>query len=130
MVHDLREDERELAGAILAGAKRRPDQAFGDYYRGKNSSCALGAAYEGIYRLPEAPEGVRPQRLDRIFDCLEGVVRACPEGCKKRLPLGALIVHLNDTHQWSRERIAEWIADPNVPQLESHHEEDPPRSIS
>jgi hypothetical protein len=51
MVHDLREDERELAGAILEGSKRRTDQAFGDYYRGRNSSCALGAAYEGIYRL-------------------------------------------------------------------------------
>ncbi|HEV8615803.1 MAG TPA: hypothetical protein VGU22_09955, partial [Methylomirabilota bacterium] len=51
MVHDLREDERELADAILEGSKRRTDQAFGDYYRGRNSSCALGAAYEGIYRL-------------------------------------------------------------------------------
>jgi hypothetical protein len=48
MVNDLRQDERELAGAILEGSKRRTDQAFGDYYRGRNSSCALGAAYEGI----------------------------------------------------------------------------------
>jgi hypothetical protein len=121
MVHKVREDERELAGAILAGAKRRPDQAFGDYYRGRNSSCALGAAYEGIYRLPDTPEGVRPQRLDRFFDCLEGVVRKCPEECKKRLPLGALIVHLNDDHHWTRERIAAWVADPNVDQIESSH---------
>jgi hypothetical protein len=120
MVHDLREDERELAGAILEGSKRRTDQAFGDYYRGRNSSCALGAAYEGIYRLPDTADGVRPQRLDRLFECLEGVVRICPEGCKKKLPLGALIVHLNDAHHWTRERIAAWVADPDVPQDESH----------
>jgi hypothetical protein len=70
----------------------------GDYYRGSNSSCALGAAYEGIYRLPDTADGVRPQRLDR----------------------GALIVHLNDAHHWTRERIAAWVADPDVPQDESH----------
>ena len=87
MVHDLTEDERELAGAILKGS-RRTDQAFGDYYRGRNSSCALGAAYEGIYRLPDTADGVRPQRLDRLFECLEGVVRTCPECSKKKLPLG------------------------------------------
>jgi hypothetical protein len=82
MVHDLREDERELAGAILEGSKRRTDQAFGDYYRGRNSSCALGAAYEGIYRLPDTADGIRPQRLDRLFECLEGVLRTCSE-CSK-----------------------------------------------
>jgi hypothetical protein len=98
MMHDLREDERELAGAVLEGSKRRTDQAFGDYYRGRNSSCALGAAYEGVCRLPDTADGVRPQRLDRLSECLEGVVRTCPECSKTKLPLGALIVHLNDAY--------------------------------
>ena len=75
--------EKELAQFIRTGATRRPDQAFGDYYRGRNSSCALGAAYEGIYRLPDKADGVRPQRLDRLFECLEGVARTCPECSKK-----------------------------------------------
>jgi hypothetical protein len=65
-------------------------------------------------------DGVRPQRLDRLFECLEGVVRTCPECSKKKLPLDALIVHLNDAHHWTRERIAAWVADPDVPQDESH----------
>jgi len=39
---------------------------------------------------------------------------------KKKLPLGALIVHVNDAHHWTRERIAAWVADPDVPQDESH----------
>jgi hypothetical protein len=47
-------------------------------------------------------DGVRPQRLDRLFECLKGVVRTFPECRKKKLPLGALIVHLNDAHHWTR----------------------------
>ena len=46
--------------------------------------------------------------------------RTCPECSKKKLPLGALIVHVNDAHHWTRERIAAWVADPDVPQDESH----------
>ena len=51
-----------------------------------------------MYRLPDPADGVRPQRVDRLFECLEGVVRTCPECSKKKLPLGALTVHLNDAH--------------------------------
>ena len=124
MVSDDREapprehhNERELAEYIRAGMKRRPDQAFGDYYQGHNASCALGAAYEAMYRLPSEAEGKRPTRdLDWFFDCLD-TVKACPgEGCKKRLFLAALLVHLNDDHRWSREQIANWLAgDPQKP---------------
>jgi hypothetical protein len=60
------------------------------------------------------------QKTPRSTVRLEGVVRTCPECSKKKLPLGALIVHLNDTHHWTRERIAAWVADPDVPQDESH----------
>jgi hypothetical protein len=35
------------------------------------------------------------------------------------LPLGALIVHLNDAHHWTRERIAAGVG-PDMPQDESH----------
>jgi hypothetical protein len=31
-----------------------------------------------------------------------------------------LIVHVNDAHHWTRERIAAWVAHPDVPQDESH----------
>ena len=31
------------------------------------------------------------------------------DGCKKRLLLSAMIVHLNDHHEWSREKIADWL---------------------
>jgi hypothetical protein len=104
-------DERELAEFIRRGMQRRPEQAFGDYYQGQNASCALGAAYEAMYRLPTDAEGQHPTRdLDWFFDCLD-TVKACPgEGCRKRLYLAALLVHLNDDHRWSREQIAAWLA--------------------
>lgn len=109
--------ERRLAEAIRDGAERRPDQAFGDYFRGRKASCALGAAYEGMYRLPGDMDGRRPTKdLEDYFDCLEGTVRACPgEGCRKVLSLAALIVHLNDAHRWSREAIAAWVAGEPAP---------------
>lgn len=105
-----RHDESELAEAIRFGARQRPEQAFGEYYQGRHASCALGAAYEGLYRLPEEVGQLHPKRLDRLFDCLEGTIRSCPEGCKKRLSLAAMIIHLNDDHHWDRERIAAWVA--------------------
>jgi hypothetical protein len=111
---EIRHDEAELAAAILEGTTHRPDQAFGRYFEGRRASCALGAAYEGIYRLPEQMDGLRPRRLDRFFDCLENTLRSCPVGCKKRLALGAMILHLNDDHHWTRARIAEWVAPPQT----------------
>jgi hypothetical protein len=103
--------ERELASFIRAGAERRPEQAYGDYFKGQRASCALGAAYEGMYRLPRQAEGLHPTKdLEWFFDCLEGTIRRCPgEGCQKKLALASIIVHLNDDHRWSREQIATWL---------------------
>jgi hypothetical protein len=103
------DDEEPLAQAMRRGIGRRPDQAFGDYYCGSRASCALGATYEGLYRLPKDAQGVVPKGLYRFYECLDFVIKRCPDGCRKQLPLGALIVHLNDDHRWSRERIADWL---------------------
>jgi len=111
-------DQRELAKAIRLGAARRP-QCFGSYFDERGGSCALGAAYDGMYELPRQarePGEIVPRNLERLFHCLEDVVKRCPEKteaavqCKKRLPLGAMIVHLNDDHGWTREQIAEWLS--------------------
>lgn len=99
---------KELAAFIREGMTKRTDQAFGDYFSGQNASCALGAAYEAMYRLPR--EGGHPTRdLDWFFDCLD-TVKACPaDGCKKKLFLAAILVHLNDDHLWTRDQIADWL---------------------
>jgi hypothetical protein len=104
-----KEDQAELAEAILTGARRRPVQSFGSYFGPEGGSCALGAAFEGVYLLPEDAHDAMPRRLDRFFHCLENTSRRCPAGCKKQIPIGALIVHLNDDHHWTREQVAAWL---------------------
>ena len=104
--------EKELASYIREGMQRRPEQAYGDYFKGQNASCALGAAYDGMYRVPGDTSKTRPTKdLDNIFDCLERTIRQCPaERCTKNLGLAVIIVHLNDDHCWSRDQIADWVA--------------------
>ena len=110
VVADQHHGTKELASAIRAGASRRPEQAFGDYFVGRRASCALGAAYEGIYRLAADMDGQRPTKdLTTFFDCLKVRPPVPVEGCKKRLLLSAMIVHLNDHHAGSREHIADWL---------------------
>ena len=58
---------------------------FADLLRG-DASCALGAAYEGMHRLPAEAEGVRPRDLWRLFDCLENTLRRCPAGSDDPAP--------------------------------------------
>jgi hypothetical protein len=102
--------EKELAAFIRTGSARRPVQAIGHYFQGRNASCALGAAYEGMYRLPADADNVHPSKdLQWFFTCLDTVKRCPAEGCKKKLSLAAVIVHLNDDHLWSREDIAAWV---------------------
>jgi hypothetical protein len=115
---EVRHDEAELAKAILDGSQARPEQAYGEYFEGRRASCALGAAYEGMYPLPAEASGIRPRHLERLFDCLEYTLRSCPEGCRKRLALGAMILHLNDDHRWTRETIAEWVTGPSDTQAQ------------
>jgi hypothetical protein len=104
------EEAADLARAILTGVKRRPKQSFGEYFGENGGSDALGAAYEGMFLLPRDVRGFHP-RMWRLFDFLESAPRHCPAGCRKFLPIAALMVHLNDDHEWPRERIAAWIED-------------------
>jgi len=102
--------EKELAVFIRTGVGRRPVQAIGRYFQGSQASCALGAAYEGMYRLPAGMDRAHPSKdLAWFFFCLD-MVKKCPdEACSKTLSLAAVIVHLNDDHKWTREQIAAWL---------------------
>jgi hypothetical protein len=108
-MEETRSDEADLAAAIHRGTHQRPSQSFGCYFEGNEASCALGAAYEGMYRLTRGANPVVSRDLFRLFDCLDYTIRPCPDGCGKTIFLAAMIVHLNDDHLWSRERIAAWL---------------------
>lgn len=108
----------ELTEAMRKGAAVRP-QGFNDYFPSDTSgqllSCALGAAFEGKEGQPERDVGVLDVR-DLFFG-------RQPEPDNVRCPgancgfltnpyvdhLLSIVVHLNDTHHWTREAIADWL---------------------
>jgi len=108
MATELQTEQRELAEFIRAGATHG-HQCFGSYFDDRGGSCALGAVYDGVYHLPRDHRRLVPDHLERLFRCLDEVTKRCPVGCVKRLPLAAMIVHLNDDHRLTREQIAEWL---------------------
>lgn len=84
----------ELAEAIRAGCKLRPLQCFGMSYDGPLAACAIGAARLITKRRDDGPP--------------VGVGR-CPEGCTTFNGYLFLVLHLNDDHRWSREKIADFL---------------------
>jgi hypothetical protein len=99
----------KLSEAILLGSTLKP-QAFGPAFDGKGT-CALGAAKDAIGNLYLDKWGflIWPWTMN------PDLYLECPcLGCGSYLtryqgPL-RVIIHLNDDHEWTRERIAGWVA--------------------
>ncbi len=128
-----------LSEAIRLGAMLRP-QNYGNLYvdrpRGilglttaRESSCAIGAAYEAAGVRPTitiaekgevlggfrgemrfARGGEQVTTYQDPWYAFSQTVHACP-ACDKQdaLELHRLIPHLNDEHKWTRERIADFV---------------------
>jgi len=119
----------QLNEAIRKGVVSLPRQAFGSLVseNGKEG-CVLGALYLGSGCLTHEEltiglsSGSRQIAIGtRITDYLKTVdlmeeevtcpVRTCSRTTGGPIKVSNMLVHLNDTHYWSREAIAEW-ADP------------------
>ena len=77
-------------------------------------TCALGAAAVAIGKAPESLTEFRDsdpyQDLTERFPEPHADMRDCPEkGCQLHHTTTLLVTHLNDDHQWTRERIADWL---------------------
>lgn len=91
-----------LSEAIMLGSTLSA-QAFGCASRG-DARCALSAACDALGKTYLDADGgfVFWPWLDRMT--------TCPE-CARVRTIGEVVAScLNDKHQWSRERIAEWVA--------------------
>jgi hypothetical protein len=94
----------KLSEAIRLGAMLNP-QAFGNFTDGVGT-CAIGAAHLAV-GLPMREDVDFPREWDVVLE-FEG---GCPEcgltvfDTTDDLNIPA---HLNDTHRWTRERIADW----------------------
>jgi hypothetical protein len=97
-----------VSDAMRLGASLRP-QTFNQLFDG-HGTCALGAALDAIGCL----FGTTP--LIRKHACWNDVLlrpAACPcPGCDlTELYVRSVITHLNDQHRWTREQIADWVAE-------------------
>src|SRR4051812_46732860 len=96
-----------LSDAIRLGAMLKP-QAIGDLLSEDcTSSCAIGAALDAIGALDQ-----RTVIAISEWPLLQSPVVACPACHSAHLDDTDLydnITTLNDVHEWTRERIADWI---------------------
>lgn len=92
----------KLSEAIRAGAESGP-QLFGCTSDGKGGSCALGAALIAL--------GHDDKTYNRVFDYFDLASQNSvnPATGEPRIVL-TVIRELNDTHRWTREQIADWVA--------------------
>jgi hypothetical protein len=103
----------ELADAIRVGCKLRPRQIYGNYLRDNISgACALGAAMAVSQPIPPLPNK-RKAYIMRRFPILMSTNALHPERhddfCCAQSSLRDIIMDLNDSFHWSRERIADWV---------------------
>lgn len=117
----------KLSEAIRRGANRRPQcrDVFFNRIHGELCSCALGAAFEGgdLIDLAMLDRGIVALHIELVvtFDGFETYSvnnsgmppYPCPSFscCVRPAQLPEIIVHLNDEHNWTREQIADWLAE-------------------
>lgn len=96
----------KLSEAIRLGAMLRP-QAFYTAFDG-HGTCAWGSAFEANgYRPICRTDKWCPLWCNNPWKKLFEISRQCPV-CADRISSDA-IAHLNDTHKWTRECIADWV---------------------
>lgn len=115
----------KLSDAIRLGSMIKP-QSFGDYRETHTSTlmgypvldivhtCALGAALDAVGKLPSVDllfedSNMTDATVDAEFPVLLSPA-LCPVcGDEENDTVSDVVICLNDSHQWSRDRIADWV---------------------
>ena len=117
----------KLSEAIRLGAtlrrQTRGGQLFTNGHGANKRSCALGATIDAIGLTPQpSTNGTARNRITgeleksteayhwppEWFDVMF-TLDACPAACGLTDRIRVLIPHLNDTHRWTREQIADFV---------------------
>jgi hypothetical protein len=113
----------KLSEAIRLGSMLKP-QGDGVLFDEGGGSCALGAACDalGVERHDQSRFMVHALEVEwpmllKAAKCpacsfIKGIIRRWRE---EEFDLEDVIIHLNDDHGWTRQRIADWIATMEVP---------------
>ena len=102
----------KLSEAILLGSLET-EQTFGRLHVGHNKTCAYGAALTAVGFLCIDRTGVFATKVMALPIAWKWAFikrYECPDCHKSDGVALSVITHLNDTHLWTRPRIAEWVA--------------------
>src|SRR6266566_4660138 len=99
----VRRTAMRLSEAILLGSTIGP-QAFGHFFL-NDGTCAMGAAALAV----GGHAGETFLMFEQHWKWTEEIEAECP-ACGVSGKIISVIPHLNDIEEWTRERIAEWIA--------------------
>ncbi len=91
----------KLSEAMRLGAMLKP-QGFGIFRNQGITACALDAVALALGNI-----GWGQMRV--MFPWADGDSAKCPQCGLTSNTVMELTIHLNDTHRWTRERIADWI---------------------
>ena len=84
-----------------------------------DAPCALGGALQSIGTPAKNQTDYSPVKV--AWPWVKEPEFSCPiaKGCSPRTPL-QMIWHLNDTHRWTRQQIADWVetVEPSEPAQE------------
>lgn len=101
--------DMKLSEAIRLGAMNRA-QAFFRFFR-DDATCANGAALDACGLLDMSIDALDSRHNFALlgrFPIIGSLPRGCPE-CGYESYGEFKIAHLNDTHRWTREQIADWV---------------------
>jgi uncharacterized C2H2 Zn-finger protein len=102
----------KLSEAIRLGAMLRPVQEFNVLFDPTSGgTCALGAAAEalGILDLTTRNNYIKGKKVPRAWHWIKRFVE-CPVCGEWSQRVDDMIAHVNNQHEWTRERIADWVA--------------------
>lgn len=104
----------QLSEAIRLGAVLGK-QMIGKFNDGDDNTCAVGAAGLAIglkYNPMQYVTEIR-EAFPLLKQSVQNPVKCDDVSCGRphRIlnSVGATIIHLNDSHNWSREKIADWV---------------------
>jgi hypothetical protein len=106
----------KLSDAILLGSTMGP-QGYGSFsMTDKDAPCSLGGALLAVGRFTSDPDEAY-EIVKELWPWTNQQTFPCPDNCGNHRVGFNLTWHLNDTHGWTRERIAAWVAtiEPETP---------------
>lgn len=99
----------KLSEAIRLGAMLKP-QGQGEFITGDGKTCALGGALDSIGALTDRWHDANCDFLREQWPILALQVTCREAGFVSARPVLDIVISLNDIHDLSRERIADWVA--------------------